>query len=140
MRIPFFTDWNERRKLRNEFSYLALDAFYKALDDIDALEAKVEAEREKAANAIVQAKVTALAHRAMNHAVAEFAELFDNSDLAADQAGGFKCAEVEALAALLAAAGRPAAGEMWLEFHKVDEADGLEENAEVIEDAEVVAG
>ncbi|MET9642530.1 hypothetical protein [Streptomyces syringium] len=139
MRIPFITNWVQRRKLRAEVGHLALHAFYHSLDEIDALEALLEVERRKAMEAEVQARVTAQTHRALNYAVAEFAEAFDNPLTAVHQADGLTYGEVSALSALLAAAGRPDAGELWMKHHEMGNqaADGSE-NSDDIEEAEVI--
>ncbi|MFI7315458.1 hypothetical protein [Streptomyces venezuelae] len=138
MRIPFITNWVQRRKLRAEVGHLALHAFYNSLDEIDALEALLEVERRKAMEAEVQARVTAQTHRALNCAVAQFAEAFDNPLTAVHQADGLTFAEVSALSSLLAAAGRPDAGELWMTHHEMgNQADESEDSDDVAE-AEVV--
>jgi hypothetical protein len=138
MRIPFITNWVQRRKLRAEVRDLAVHAFYHSLDEIDALEALLEVERRKAMEAEVQARVTAQTHRALNCAVAQFAEVFDNSLSAVHQADGLTYAEVSALSALLAAAGRPDAGELWMECHEMANQADKSEDSDDIEEAEVI--
>ncbi|QES29202.1 hypothetical protein DEJ47_24690 [Streptomyces venezuelae] len=138
MRIPFITNWVQRRKLRAEVSRLALHAFYHSLDEIDALEALLEAERRKAMEAEVQARVTAQTHRALNCAVAQFADAFDNSLTALHQADGLSYGEVSALSALLAAAGRPDAGELWMKHYEMGKEPDESENSDDIEEAEVI--
>ncbi|MER5632146.1 hypothetical protein [Streptomyces nitrosporeus] len=107
-----------RRRLRAEVSRLALRSFYAALDEIDALEAKVEAEQKKRLDLLVESRVAAELRRPLTCAVAEFADAFDDEMLAIYEAPRLSDRQASALAWLLSAAGRPNAGEIWERLHE----------------------
>ncbi|MGC4928061.1 hypothetical protein [Streptomyces sp. DT117] len=108
-----------RRKLRDELGHLALHAFYAALDEIDSLEALLEAEQKKRFEIEVEARVAADLRRGLDIAVAAFADRFDDHLLALHEAPRLGDSEVSALAWLLTAAGRPEGGATWKRLHQL---------------------
>ncbi|MFI2673884.1 hypothetical protein ACH5AU_30740 [Streptomyces albidoflavus] len=121
-----------RRELEDGIGHLALHAFYLALEEIDSLKGQLEAERKKRLDALAAQQASAALRLALDCAVAEFVDTFDDELLALHEATRLSKEEVSALIHLMVAAGRPEAGEIWEKHHKRgDKAEDIEGEMEL---------
>ncbi|MYT31730.1 MULTISPECIES: hypothetical protein [unclassified Streptomyces] len=117
MKLPFITAALARRRARAELQLAVRNAYFAVLDENGRLNAELDELRRRAAD--VAEKGFAVLHRrsAIEDAVHTFVDVFDDGMLASMVGTAFTCAEVDAIAGVLLAAGREEAGVTWLECH-----------------------
>ncbi|MFC9736691.1 hypothetical protein ACFVKC_02090 [Streptomyces noursei] len=117
MKIPFITAALARRRARSELQLAVRDAYFAALDENERLNIELNELRAQATDVAEKGSVVLHRRSAIEDAVHHFAEVFDDGMLASMVGTAFTCAEVDAIAGVLLAAGREEAGVTWLECH-----------------------